>query len=132
MSEKKSAKPAAGSGLEKLGNGICAVGRFLKEHWRWALELRKVIMALPVVAAMMYLADECRERLPEMVGINFLSSGDFERFIERETAITGTMTITVVCLVCMFLSRRTVYPWLISIFSLVLPILLIVTNMFPG
>ena len=132
MSEKKTAGRWLETGLEKLGEGICNLGSFLKKHWRWSLELRKVIMALPVVAAMLYLADQCRERLPEMVGINFLTNGEFERFVERETAISGTMTITILCLVCMALSRKTIYPWLISIFSLVLPILLIVTNMFPA
>ena len=41
------------------------------------------------------------------------------------------LAVTALCLLMMFISRRTIYPWLISIFSLVLPILLIVTNMLP-
>ena len=40
--------------------------------------------------------------------------------------------MTALCLLMMFLSRKTIYPWIISIFSLVLPFLLIVTNIFPA
>jgi len=32
----------------------------------------------------------------------------------------------------MWLSRRTIYPWIISIFTLVLPILIWITNVFPA
>ena len=42
------------------------------------------------------------------------------------------LVVTGVCLVMMWLSRRTIYPWIISIFSLVLPILIWITNVFPG
>ena len=131
MSEKNSGRKGAETGKKKSGEGWRKVGRFLKRHWRVSLELRKVILGAPVVLAMLYLAEECRQRLPEMVGINFLASGEFERFVERETAIQDTMAITIFCLACMVLSRKTIYPWLISIFSLLLPVLLIVTNMFP-
>ena len=130
MSEKNNGRKGAETG-KKSGEGWRKVGRFLKRHWRWSLELRKVILGAPVVLAMLYLAEECRQRLPEMVGVNFLASGEFERFVERETAIHATMAITIFCLACMVLSRKTIYPWLISIFSLLLPVLLIVTNMFP-
>ena len=36
------------------------------------------------------------------------------------------------CLLLMFLSRRVVYPWLVSIFSLALPLLIYITNVFPA
>jgi hypothetical protein len=42
------------------------------------------------------------------------------------------MVITVGCLVMMFFSRKTIYPWIISLMSLLLPLLLIVTNTFPA
>ena len=119
-------------GLEKFGEGICSVGVFFKKNWRLAFELRKIVMAVPVVLLMLRLADECRERLPETVGINLLSNGNFERLMARESAISYMMSITIACLVFTFFSRRTIYPWLISLFTLVLPILLILTNVFPG
>lgn len=132
MSQKRSFMDWVVLCLEKFGEGICAVGSFLKRHWRWGFELRKILMAVPVILAMQRLFDECRERLPDVVGINLLASGNFEGLMRLETAISYMMYITVGCLVLMFFSRKTVYPWLISIFTLVLPILLILTNTFPG
>ena len=32
----------------------------------------------------------------------------------------------------MFLSRRTLYPWLICLFSMLLPVLILVSNIFPA
>ena len=40
--------------------------------------------------------------------------------------------LTAVCLLLMFISKKVLYPWLISIFSLVLPILILITNIFPA
>lgn len=132
MSEKRNVLQWIEFGLEKFGEGICNIGALFKKNWRWSFELRKVIMAAPVVVGMLSLANECRERLPEMVGINLMANGDFEKLMEKESAISAMMAITVICLAFMFLSRKTVYPWLISIMSLLLPVLLIVTNIFPA
>lgn len=132
MGEKKSFGQAVKSGFAKFGDAVCSFGRFLKKNWRLGFELRKVILSIPVVVLMLGLADQCRKRLPEMVGINLLENGGFEQMMARETAISITMAITVACLVFMFFSRKTVYPWLISLMSLLLPLLLIVTNTFPA
>ncbi len=132
MSKKRNVFGWIAFGLEKFGEGICAIGAFFKKNWRVSLELRKVVMAAPVVVLMLSLAAKCREQLPEMVGINLLENGDFAQLIAREAAISGCMAVTVICLVFMFLSRKTVYPWLISFLSLLLPLLLIVTNTFPA
>jgi hypothetical protein len=89
-------------------------------------------MAIPVVLAALYLASQNMARLPEEVGINLLANGQYEYLISRGLAVMGPLVITGVCLVMMFLSRRTIYPWLISIFSLVLPWLIWITNVFPA
>ena len=132
MAEKRNFFGWIAYGLEKFGEGICNIGVLFKNNWRLSFELRKVIMAIPVVAALVSLSNECRQRLPEMVGINLMANGDFQQMISRESAITTTVIITSACLVFMFLSRKTIYPWLISILSLLLPILLIITNIFPA
>ena len=132
MAEKRNFLQWIAYGLEKFGEGICNIGFLFKKNWRWSFELRKVVMALPVVVALVALTNECRQRLPEMVGINLMANGDFQQMIARETAVAGTVVITSVCLLFMFLSRKTVYPWLISLMSLLLPILLILTNTFPA
>ena len=118
--------------MEKFGQGICNLGALFKKNWRWSFELRKVVMAIPVVVLMLKFAADCREKLPEKVGINLLASGDFDYVIGRETAITACMAVTCICLIFMFVSRKTVYPWLVSLFSLALPVLLILTNTFSA
>lgn len=132
MSEKRNFLQTIAYGLEKFGEGICNIGAVLKKNWRWSYELRKVIMAIPVVAMMLSLANECRQRLPKYVGINLLSNGQFERMVGRDKAIIAFMGVTCVCLVFMFVSRKTIYPWLISLLSLLLPVILIITNIFPA
>ena len=36
------------------------------------------------------------------------------------------------CLLLMFCSRKAMYPWAISIFTLALPVLLLVSNVYPS
>lgn len=132
MSEKSSPFGWLVTGLEKFGEGICGIGDFFKTHWRLGFEVRKVFLAAPVIALMIWLENECRQRLPELVGINLMASGDFEQLISRDTAIGYTSAITIGCLILMLFSRKTIYPWLISLMSLLLPVLLILTNTFPG
>lgn len=132
MAEKRNFFQWIAYGLEKFGEGICSIGVLFKNNWRLSFELRKVVMAIPVVVALVSLTNECRQRLPEMVGINLMANGEFQQMIARDTAITTTVVLTSACLLFMFLSRKTIYPWLISILSLLLPILLIVTNVFPA
>ena len=119
-------------GLEQFGEAICKIGDFFRRNWRFSFELRKVVLALPVVVMMIALAGECRKRLPEYVGIQLLASGEFKHLLDREVAITYMMAITVICLVLMFCSRKTIYPWMISLMSLLLPVLLILINVFPA
>lgn len=98
---------------------------------KWIYHLRKVLMAIPVVFYALKLAAYCRKNLPEQVGLNLLASGEFAQTVDRSLAVNGSLMITMGCLVLMFFSRRARYPWIISIFSLALPLLLIVTNLYP-
>lgn len=132
MSKKRNFLQIVESGLEKFGQRICDIGIFFKKHWRWSFELRKVVMAAPVVILAVAIANECRNRLPETVGLTLQISGSFGRYIQRDTAIMVTTAITGICLLFMFVSRKTVYPWLISLMSLLLPVMLILINTFPA
>lgn len=96
---------------------------------RCIFKLRKVFMAIPVVYLAVKLAGENMERLPEMVGFNIQSNGEFAAMVSRDYAVYGPLGITAFCLILMFCSRKTVFPWLISIFSLVLPYLIYYTNL---
>ena len=118
--------------LEKTLNVLRKIGSVLKSIAKWVYRLRGFFMAIPVVLAALYLATKNMARLPDEVGINLLANGQYEYLISRGLAVMGPLVITGVCLVMMFLSRRTIYPWLISIFSLVLPWLIWITNVFPA
>jgi hypothetical protein len=118
--------------LEKTLNVLRKIGSVLKSIAKWIYRLRGFFMAIPVVLVALYLATKNMARLPDEVGINLLANGQYEYLISRGLAVMGPLVITGVCLVMMFLSRRTVFPWLISIFSLVLPLLIYITNVFPA
>ncbi|MBE6926357.1 MAG: hypothetical protein E7461_05895 [Ruminococcaceae bacterium] len=107
-------------------------GDFLQEAWQWIYKLRSILLAVPVVAVAIKLAFQNMARLPEFVGINLQASGEYAMMIERNVAVFVPLLVTAVCLLTMFLSKKVLYPWLVSLFSLVLPLLLWITNVFPG
>ncbi len=94
--------------------------------------LRKPVLAAPVVYWALKLAAYNRQNLPEQVGINLLSTGEFAQMIERDMAVMGPLGLTAACLLLMFCSRKAMYPWAISVFTLVLPLLILVTNLYPA
>lgn len=94
--------------------------------------LRSVFLAIPVILVALRLAAYNSEHLPLLVGLNLQSTGEFAKTISRQTAVTFPMFLTGGCLALMFLSKKTLYPWLISIFSLAIPVLLLITNMYPA
>ncbi len=114
----------AGTTLQKTGQKFLLIGG-------WIYRLRSVLLAIPVVVAAFILAKENMEKLPEFVGINMQTTGEFAMMIERDVAVFLPLIVTAACLLMMFISRKVLYPWLISIFSLLIPLLLWFTNVFP-
>ena len=106
-----------------------AIGHAFKIVYGYAFRLRKILLAVPVIGVAVWLASYCRERMPEIVGIGLKSNGYYAFTISRDVAVLGPLAITFFCLIMMFCSRRTLYPWLISIFTLILPIFIMATNM---
>lgn len=94
--------------------------------------LRKIVLSVPVIYAALKLAIYNRANLPEQVGINLQSSGAFAQMISRDIAVMGPLGLTAACLLLMFCSRKAMYPWAISIFTLALPVLILVTNLYPA
>ena len=117
---------------EKKSSALKTTGKVIKTIGVWLFRIRAIFMAIPVLLAAVRLAAYCRENLPEMVGLDIHASGEFAHMIERDQAIHGCLMVTGACLVMMLFSRRTVYPWIISIFTLVLPVLLLMVNYFHG
>ena len=119
-------------GMDKAGEVVGKIWNVVKLIGLWIIRLRKIFLAIPVVFYALKLAFYCAEHLPEQVGLRLQASGEFAQVISRSTAITGCLGITGCCLLLMFCSRRALYPWLISVFSLVMPLMLILTNQYPA
>ena len=94
--------------------------------------LRKVVMAVPVAYVALRMAAYNMSHLPEQVGVNLQTTGEFAMQISRYAAVIGPLGITAGCLVMMFFSRKAMYAWAISIFTLALPVLLLVSNLYPA
>ena len=103
-----------------------------KNLWKWVYRLRSVILAVPVALGAIILALHNHANLPETVGINIQATGEYAETVSRSVAVLGPLAVTAVCLLMVFCSRKVLYPWLISLFSLVLPLLIYITNIFPG
>ena len=119
-----SAKEQYKTTIAKINSLVSFIGSVL-------FRLRKLVMAVPVVYWALKLASYNRTNLPEQVGINLQSSGEFAQTITRDLAVMGPLGLTAACLL-LFCSRKAMYPWAISIFTLVLPLLILITNLYPA
>ena len=93
---------------------------------------RKFIMALPVAYYALRIAIYNSVRLPTEVGIFLQNNGNFLRMIDRGTAVVVPLAVTFGCLALMMFSRKAMYAWAISIFSLALPLLILISNIYPA
>ena len=111
--------------FQKIGDVVGAV-------CHWVYKLRKIFMAAPVLWAAIQLALDNASRLPEAVGLNLQATGEYAVTVTRNYAVWGPLGVTVFCLLLMFCSRKATYPWIVSIFTLALPWLIYLTNIYPG
>lgn len=118
--------------LDQISEVWQQVKKYWALAWPWIWRLRKVLFAIPVVYLALYFARMNWNALPELVGLNLQTNGEYASYISREMAVYGPLGITGGCLVMMFLSRKTVYPWMICMFSMLLPLLILITNIFPA
>lgn len=94
--------------------------------------LRKVVLALPVGYYALKLAAYNGSHLPATVGLFLQADGSFTMEFARSLAVMGPLAITAGCLAMMFLSRKAMYAWAISVFSLALPVLVLISNLYPA
>lgn len=120
------------SGYNKFKTVLAKINRIINLIGIWLYRLRKIVMAAPVVYFALKLARYNMAHLPEQVGINLQSTGEFAQTISRNMAVMGPFLLTATCLVLMFCSRKAMYSWAISIFTLALPLLLLFTNVYPA
>lgn len=119
------------TGFEKFKAVISKINYIINLIGTWLFRLRKFVMAAPVVYFALKIAAYNSEHLPEVVGIDLQSTGEFAQTISRHLAVMGPLGLTLACLLLMFCSRKAMYPWAISIFTLALPLLLLLSNAYP-
>lgn len=130
--ENNQAQPAQEEAAPKAKGALGKIWDVIRVLFLVVYRLRAIFMAVPVIIVALRLAAYNAEHLPLLVGINLQTTGEFAKTISRQTAVTFPLFITGGCLVMTFLSRKNLYPWLISIFSLAIPLLLLITNMYPA
>lgn len=130
--EEISADQAAVGSWQKIKQILAKIGEVIEVIVNLVYKLRKVFMAAPVVYYAIKLARYNAANLPAVVGINLQASGAFAQTLTRQMAVMGPLGITAACLVLMFLSRKGMYPWAVSVFSLTIPILLLLSNRYPA
>lgn len=118
--------------VEKVTDFMAELKEAFLVIWRFACRMRKVILAIPVGWGAVSLAIYNQSRLPAVVGLFLEDSGEFSFQIARELAVLGPMALTALCLLLMFGSRRMLTPWLVSLFSLAIPVVILITNVFPA
>lgn len=114
--------------MEKLQPALEKV----KVYWDYVRKFKKLFLAAPVAAASVLLAIYNLIKLPALVGLGLQGNGEFSLEIIREVAVIAPLLVTAICLLLMFASKRTLTPWMVSLFSLLLPLMILITNTFPG
>lgn len=121
-----------GPAIEKTKKVFSNMWKVIKRTAQWVYRLRSVFLAVPVALVALRLAIYNMANLPDQVGINIQTTGEYAQMVDKGIAVMGPLAVTALCILMMLCSRRMVYPWLISIFSLVLPVLIYITNVFPA
>lgn len=107
------------------------IWKVLRTVWAYIYRLRTVILSVPVGVVAVILALRNLSRLPGSVGIWLLENGEFLMMVPKALAVVAPIAVTALCILLVLISKKVLYPWLISIFTLVLPLLIYYTNIFP-
>ena len=107
-----------------------SIGAFLRSTWQFVFCFRNIFLAIPVVVVAIILACQNAAILPEQVGLFLSTEGTFSMLVSRQQAVLGPLLVTGVGLIFMAVSRKVFYPWLISVVTLVLPVLIRLLNQF--
>ena len=118
--------------FQKCGAVIKWIDKVLMTIWRYLKAFKKLWLAIPVALAAVALAMHNLTHLPQVVGLRLQTDGAFAVQITRGLAVISPLAVTLVCLLLMFCSRRTLTPWFVSLCSLLIPIVILITNTFPG
>ena len=99
----------------------------IKALLRWAFQLRSVALSVPVAVIAVVLAVNNAAMLPGGLSIG---AGDNVITIGRSVLVMGPLALTALSILMTLFSKKVTYPWLISIFTLLLPVVLLLTLSF--
>ena len=111
-----------------FGKTAKTLERFISDLSR----LKKIIATVPIAVGAVILAIYNMANLPRVVGLDLQENGSFTYQIPRGLAVFAPLAVTGVCLLLMFCSRRILTPWLVSVISLLIPVVILITNIFPA
>ncbi len=117
---------------EKLSNFGDKAGDITGRAWRYTLKFKKLFLAIPVAVGAVVLAVRNLAILPDQVGLGLQIDGTFSLMFPKLLAVLAPLAVTALCLLLMFISKRVLTPWFVSLFSLTLPLLLWIINAYPG
>lgn len=118
--------------IDKVKDVVLPVWDKVSYVWNYVKKFKKLFLAAPVATMAVILAILNLIKLPALVGLDLQGNGEFSFEIIREVAVIGPLAITALCLLLMFASKRTLTPWMVSLISLLLPIMILLTNTFPA
>lgn len=120
------------SGRKSFSSAMGKVGKVLKIIGGFLYKYRGILLSVPVIIFGIVIACINMSALPAMVGIDLQSNGEFSMTVARWIAVLVPFGITMFCALLTLGAKKTLYPWLISLFSLVLPLLIYVSNVYPA
>lgn len=118
--------------MKKAGHICKTISDSVVFGWNYVMKFKKLFLCVPVAVMAVILAIRNLFSLPALVGLALEGNGEFSFEMIREVAVLGPLVVTAVCLLLVFVSKRTLTPWLVSVFSLVLPLWILLINTFPA
>ncbi len=118
--------------MAPVDNVLGKIGSVIGFVCRWIYNLRGLLISIPVAVAAWRLAEYNKANLPGEVGINMLSTGEFGTMVSLQDAVMVPLMVTGVTLLTVLLTRKPLIPWVISIFTLSVPLLLLMNNNLPA
>ena len=103
----------------------------LKTIWKYVWMCRGAIISIPVLVIAISLAFCNASVLPDNVGLNIQATGEYAMTVSRSVAVMIPLLVTFGCTLLATFTKRPLFPWLVSIFTLVLPYLILIVNNYP-
>ncbi len=126
-------RPVSGNtGWQKTVAVLKKIWYVLSLTGKLAYKTRSVLLAIPVAVCAVALAIRNARLLPQVVWLNVQLNGGAPIMVTRGIAVMFPLALTALCLLLMFCSKRTLYPWLISVLSLVLPLVIWMLDVFAA